>query len=205
MSLETRKLEQRKDRQDRPSENIRMSSTLWHSMWMRFLPDLRQERAKPVLWRETFLRGSRGQLASYSVDSHPSNNPQQVSYISWSGCSSWGKTTLLLDQMSCAHQLNGTDMGSQRGKWARHLSVTWWWDTNQPGLSVQLLIPAFREEPQRPQSASSRTETQVPNHHGILYQEVITGWKKKKSLGNQNSLCDWMQKWLPPGRRESEV
>lgn len=178
MPLETRKLEQWKDRQDRPSENIRMSSTLWQSMWMKLLPDLSQERAKPVLWRETFLQGSRGQLASYSVDSHPSNNPQQVSYISSWGCSSWGKTTLLLDQMSCVHQLNGMDMGSQRGKRAGHLSVTWWWDTNQPRLSVQLPIPAFREQPQRPQSTSSRTETQVPNHHGILYQEVITGWKK---------------------------
>ena len=147
---------------------------------MRFLPDLRKERANPILWRETFLRGNRGQLASFSVDSPPSNNPQQVNHIPSSGCSSWGKTTLVLDQMSCVHQVKGMDMGSHRGKRAGPSVSRGDGTQTSTGFLCSPPVPARREQPWGPQSASSRAETRVPNHHGILHQEVTTGWKNKK-------------------------
>lgn len=53
-------------------------------------PQPGKSKACPV--KGDFLAGSRGQLASYSVDSHPSNNPQQMASISSWGCSSWGKS-----------------------------------------------------------------------------------------------------------------
>ena len=143
MSLETRKLEQWKDRQDWPSENIWMASTLWHSMWVRFPPDLRKERAKPVPWRETFLQGSRGQLSPYRVDSHPSN-PHRVNYLIITLFILRQNASTPASEVLCS-AANGTDVGSQRGERAGHLSVTWGWATNQPGLPVQLSAPRTQE------------------------------------------------------------
>ena len=158
---------------------------------MRFLPDLRKERAKPILWRETFLRGSRGQLASFSVDSPPSNNPQQVNHIPSSGCSSWGKTTLVLDQMSCVHQVKG-----------------WTWDhtgASEPDPQCHVVMGhkparAFCAAPQSQHAGSSREGPKAllleQKHECLITMEFyIKRWQqaeKIKSLGNQNGLCEWM-------------